>query len=299
MKKIYFIAAALVLLLIPMLSFAADSVRLKYAGTIYTDAEGGKLLHPEGVSASADYVFIADSGNRRVLRYTYKDGTPRADTVFPMDKSFPLMVHPDAEGNLFVLDGKDRRIVQLNPEGAPKGAFEPKGVPEGSKMIPRSFTFGANGNMYILDLFSSRVLILDDQGKYLAGIPFPEKYGFFSDVAVDRQGNIFLLDSVEAVVYLAVKGEDEFSALTGSLHEYMNFPTSLAPDNKGRIFLVDQYGSGLAIIGMDGSFLGRKLSMGWSEGMLYYPSQISFAPDGSFFIADRNNNRVQQFSIEE
>ncbi len=299
MKKAFLKIITLFFLLSPVLASAADQVNLKYLGTIYTDAEGKKLVSPEGVTATEDYVFVADSGNRRILRYSYKDGAPKADAVFAMDKSYPVLARPGAENTLYVLDAKDRVIKLLSPEGAPKGVLEPKGVPGKSKIVPRSFVFGEDGSIYILDLFSSRVLILDDKGKFLSQIPFPEKYGFLSDVAVDRQGNVFLLDGVKAVVYIAPEGEEEFKALTGSLKEYMNFPTSLAPDNKGRIFLVDQYGSGLAVIGMDGRFLGRKLSMGWSEGMLYYPSMISFAPDGSIFIADRSNNRVQQFSIEE
>ena len=85
MKKACFILAALFLCLSPVLASAAEQVKLKYVRTIYTDADGGKLFYPEGVTAAGGQVFIADSGNRRVLRFINKDGMVSPDAVFPMD----------------------------------------------------------------------------------------------------------------------------------------------------------------------------------------------------------------------
>ena len=74
----------------------------------------------------------------------------------------------------------------------------------------------------------------------------------------------------------------------------------MAIDNVGESsILVDQNGGGLALLNKDGSFLGRKLSMGWNESQLYYPAQICISKQGYMFIADRNNSRVQMFSLEE
>jgi DNA-binding beta-propeller fold protein YncE len=77
----------------------------------------------------------------------------------------------------------------------------------------------------------------------------------------------------------------------------LNFPTSITTDDRGTIYIVDENGSGIVILGQDGSFMGRQLSMGWNEGLLYYPSQISINEKGEVFIADRGNSRVQIFSL--
>jgi len=61
--------------------------------------------------------------------------------------------------------------------------------------------------------------------------------------------------------------------------------------------LSDQYGSGLAIVGRDGTFQGRKFGMGWEDGQLYYPSQLCISNSDTLVIADRDNNRVQVFNI--
>ncbi len=51
------------------------------------------------------------------------------------------------------------------------------------------------------------------------------------------------------------------------------------------------------MLGQDGSFMGRQLSMGWIEGLLKFPSQISLDEKGGVFIADRGNSRVQIFTL--
>ena len=60
--------------------------------------------------------------------------------------------------------------------------------------------------------------------------------------------------------------------------------------------MVDQYGSGIIILGSDGSFQGRQSGMGWKESLLRYPSQVCTNNSNDLFIADRNNSRVQIFS---
>jgi hypothetical protein len=62
--------------------------------------------------------------------------------------------------------------------------------------------------------------------------------------------------------------------------------------------MVDQYGSGIVVLGKDGSFKGRKLRMGWKEGELLYPADICLNEKGEIFIADRGNNRVQMYRKE-
>ena len=299
MKNKWIFLAAMTFLALPLVAHGGDKVRLKYVRTLLTDAGGGQLRAPAGVSVHGKFVFVADSGNKRVIRYLNQGGEVKPDAVFPLPKLVPLMVQVGSKGDLYVLDGKDRLIYRLGPNGEMKGKLVPRGLPDSRKIVPRSIKVGQEGALYILDIFSSRVLVLDRDGKYQRQLPFPADYGFFSDVAVDGQGNIFLLDSVRGAVSIARKGESTFQAMTGSMKNNMNFPTSLAADGRGVLFLVDQNGGGLALLGPNGSFLGRRLSMGWRDSQLRYPSGICISAKGDLFIADKGNNRVQQFTIME
>jgi hypothetical protein len=75
----------------------------------------------------------------------------------------------------------------------------------------------------------------------------------------------------------------------------MSFPTHLAA-RQGRLYLVDRNGNGMVSLGVDGSFQGRQLEIGWSDGLVYYPSQVCVTDTGDVILADRDNNRVQYFA---
>ena len=79
----------------------------------------------------------------------------------------------------------------------------------------------------------------------------------------------------------------------------MRFPASMITDKRGRIYLLDRNGGRLVILGQDGTLLERLSGMGWREGLLNYPSQVSLNQKGELLIADTRNNRVQIFSILE
>ncbi len=55
--------------------------------------------------------------------------------------------------------------------------------------------------------------------------------------------------------------------------------------------------TGAAMLGADDSFLGRQLSAGWTERLLYHRSQTCINEKGEIFIADRGNSRVQIFTL--
>lgn len=301
MKKLFFISASVLLFF--MLAFtlanAAEKTKIKYITSVYADAAGIGLQHPEGLTCSNDAFIVADTGNSRIVRYQLQQGgIPAGGTEVKLASSAPLFVQAGTSGNTYVLDGKERRIAVLDTDGNSKGFFVPKGVPDSENIVPRSFKITPNGKIYLLDIFGERVLVLDEKGEYIKAIAFPKEYGAFSDLAVGPHGTVFIIDSVEAIVYSAAEGAEQFSGMTKSLKKYMNFPTSLTVAD-GIIYLVDQYGSGLALIGRDGSFLERKLSLGWKESFLYYPTQICINDDGIIFIADRSNSRIQLFTLVE
>jgi hypothetical protein len=114
-------------------------------------------------------------------------------------------------------------------------------------------------------------------------------------VAADSGGAIYALDPVVGAIWTVEKGGKEFKPLVQGLKDRMSFPTYMVVA-RGRIFLVDQNGSGVAVLGADGSFQGRQLSVGWAEGLVNYPAQLCMTEAGVAYLADRFNNRVQIFT---
>jgi hypothetical protein len=290
----------IMVLALPLSSFGAEAVRLRHVATAYFDSKGGGIKLPEGVGCGSEgpSFIVADSGNGRLLRYSFAEMAIKGGEEFKIDQlSYPTRVQLGPAGEIFVLDGMQRRIIHLGADGVFKGYVEPTGLPGSSDFVPKSFKIDSAGNIYILDIFGGRVIVLDPAGKYLRHIDFPAKYGFFSDLTVDSRDKIFLLDGVEAVVYTAAKDSTGFSPLTKDLKEYVNFPASIAVDNSGTIYLADQNGSGIVVVGQDGSFLGRTVAFGWKDGYLRYPAELCVNDKGEMYVADRENSRVQIFTV--
>jgi hypothetical protein len=285
--------------LLPGKSFSAEAVKLRYVQAIYFDDKNGGMKQPEGVACNdKNILIVGDTENSRLLQYTYQDKSTKGGKEIKVPQlSFPIRIQMNSKGEIFAMDGKQRRIVHLSPGGEFKGYVTPEGILSPSSFVPRSFKVDSKDNIYILDIFGARVMMVDPDGKYRKHIGFPKDYGFFSDLQVDFKGNILLVDSVKNMVFSAGKDAKEFSPLTKSLKEYLSFPTAITTDSRGTIYLTDENGAGVVILGTDGSFLGRQLTMGWNEGQLYYPSQMCVTEKGEVFIADRGNSRVQIFAV--
>jgi sugar lactone lactonase YvrE len=296
LRRTYVVIAAFsVFLWAPQVS-AAGANSFKWETSIYADANGAGLDRPEGVACGEKFVVVADTGNSRLVRYRYDGPTVTAEAEFDLQKSSPTLLQLNSKGDIYVLDGKERRIIVLKASGERIGFLNPKSTPSSKDIVPKSFRIDQDDNIYLLDIYSQHVIVLDPDWQFSKKIPLPKTDGFFSDLAVDRHGTIYVLDSVEAVVYSRTKNAKAFMPLTESMKEIVNFPARLTVDERGFLYLVDQNGSGLGMVAPDGSLLGRRLSMGWNKSGLYYPYQICIS-GGSVFIADRNNSRVQMFTV--
>lgn len=298
-RTIALTAASLLALLFPGQSFSAGVEKIRHVTSVYGDEEGNKLTEPEGVGCTDDPSFtVADTGNGRLIRYSIQEEGLKIEAKISIPQlAFPVKVKINSRGEMYALDGRHNRIVRIGPDGKFKGYVEPSGMPSPGSYSPGSFDIGRDDNIYILDILSERVLVLDPGGVFLKQLSFPEEYGFLSDIAVDFKGTVLLADSIKAKVFSSTGESGAFIPLTESLREYVRYPASITTGVRGRIYLVDKNGSLILLLGQDGSFLGRHSGMGWKEGLLNYPSQMCVNGKGQVFIADTANNRVQIFSL--
>jgi len=280
-------------------SAAADASKLRFVVAIYLDEKDVGLSQPEGVACNdRSTLIVGDTGRGRLLRFTVEERSVKpAGEMRAPQLTAPIRVQMNSREEVFALDGKQRRIVRFDAKGEPRGYLDPEGVPGSASIVPRSFKIDREDNIHLLDVFSSRVVVLGPDGKFLRQIGFPKEYGFFSDLAVDSRGRTYLLDSLRAEVHAAQKDAKQFSLLTKNLRTHLSFPTSIAVDSRGILYLVDEHGGGIVLVAQDGTVLGRQLAMGWNEGLLNSPSQLCLNDKGQVFIADRGNSRVQVFSI--
>jgi sugar lactone lactonase YvrE len=298
MKKGLFLAALAIIIALPAAGLAAGRISLVPKLSVYTDDKDVALNVPEGIACNDKEVVAADTGNGRIIIFHYDDSGLKLETPVKLPNiASPTRVQLDAKGDIYVLDGKLKKVAHLDPSGKFVGYIEPQGLPAGVGSInPVSFKFGPSGNIYLVDNTSESVIVLDPSGKFLKKMDFPAGVGFIPDLCIDPQGTVYIVDAMNCVVYSAPNGQP-FSSFTGSLKDDMSFPISITMDDKNAFYIVDEHGGGVIILGPDGSFQGRQLSLGWSEGLLYYPVQMCVNPAGYAFIADRGNDRIGIFSV--
>jgi sugar lactone lactonase YvrE len=299
MKKFLHIVIACLVMALPALSHAAETARFVFVKAVYVDDKGKAIKYPEGVACdNKNLLIIADTLNNRLLKYSFKDGDILGGSEIKIPEiSFPMKVQVNSKGEIFVLNDKPIRILRLSPEGEFKGYVAPEDLPAPPTFIPRSFKIGSDDSMYILDIFSARVIVLGPDGKFQRAVAFPQQYGFFSDLAIDAAGNIFLIDTLNSQLFIAGKDAAAFSPFSKTEKANLDFPTNLTIDSRGLIYVIDQNGAGIGVFGKDGSFLNRQVTFGWNEGLLRYPSQMCINEKGDAFIADRDNNRIEIFTI--
>ena len=289
--------ALVALAALPASALGAPPRGFTHEKSIFADAADVSLRNPEGVACDdRGALVVADTGNARLLTYTWRDGSLDGGTQVRVPQlPYPVRLQIDSKGFVYVLDRKARRIGKVDAKGAFAGYVDPKGA--GGTVTPVAFKLDAADNVYLLDVSGARVLVLSPEGKVTRELPLPAGVRAVTDVAAESGGRIYVVDAPSATLYVAEPQEKGFKPLTASMKDVLGFPGYLVADNRGKLWVVDQNGGAVVRLGNDGSFQGRELALGWSDGALLYPGQVCVTAAGEVFVADRNNNRVQIFAM--
>jgi sugar lactone lactonase YvrE len=287
------------ILVLGSLHLAADQIaKFRHVVSIYADDKGGGLSQPEGVACGAGgQIVVADTGNDRLVRFTFKDKTLTGGTVIKLPEvSAPSRLQVNSKGEIYALDTRQRRVVRIGPEGDFKGALAFNGAAPGT-IVPKAFVIDIADTIYVLDVFSARVLVLSADGKVQRELALPADLGFAADLAVDSGGTVLVLDAINRRLFSAAKDAGSFAPLGGDLTEALGtMPTSMTT-SKGSTFVLEGSGSSVVSFRADGSFMARQLAPGVAEGSLNHPAQMCVNDKDEAFIADRDNSRVQVFQL--
>jgi len=285
----------------------------------------GSLLLPQGLALDGVRVgpparlFIADSGNRRVLMYNdpltadtsadrvfgqpgFTSNTANHGGVSESSLGLPSGVAIDSAGTLYIADSDNHRVLAYyNPAG-----------PDAAQAVKADRVFGQPD-------FSAN--LVNNGGPGPASLYAPQ------GVAVDRLGSLYIADTMNhrVLVYTApitdtradlVIGQSTFSATlanqggapsAGSLY----YPFSLAVDNAGTLYVADYgnhrilaYTAPLTsdtqadfVFGQPGFTTGAPNQAGLNADGLYSPIRLSLDRSGSLYVADMNNSRVLKYDL--
>ena len=175
----------------------------------------------------------------------------------PMPVGRPIGLALDNPGNLYVVDVNDSRVLKFDPSGSFLSSWGTRGTGEGE------FNITTHGG---------------------------------GRIAVDDQGNVFVVDSSSRVQKFDSQGE--FLSSWGSPGKgdgQFGSRVSLAVDGRGNVYVGDIDNHRVQIFDNTGEFLQTWGGLGSGGAELFGPVGITVDRDGVVYVVEFLNGRVQQF----
>ena len=267
-------------------------------GTAAYSGDGGpaasaSLDDPRGLAAGASgNLFIADYANDRI-RSVYSNATittvagngtgafagDRGEAIFG-ELHLPSGVGVDVLGDLFIADTDNQRIRKVDTNGiittvAGNGTASYSGdnaaATNASLDYPSGVAVDAAGNLFIADTENSAVRKVDTSG-IITTVAGDGREGYFGD------------------------GGKATSA-------ELEFPSGVAVDSFGNLFIADYYDQRIRKVDTNGiiTTAAGNGTAGYSgdggpatNANLYYPQSVAVDASGNLFIADSNNRRIRK-----
>ncbi len=264
----------------------------------------GQFTYPWGVGVDASgVVYVGDQS--RVQRFT-PDGVWLGEfdpTVTGSGHVLSLYgLHVTAEGHVWVADPSGNKVVEFDAGGQYVrhigGAYD--WMVDSLPAAPLSVTLDAAGNVYMVEFDSPRVRKFDANGHFVT--TWSRDDGGFGVITSDGYGHI---DTGE-LNSPCVKQWSLGGSLLGQLCELGQYQpgapagvNGLATDATGSLYVTFDYS--FRVYSPTGVFIGR---VGRTDGMpstapgeFHGATGIAVGPDGSIYVVDRWNNRVQKFAF--
>jgi sugar lactone lactonase YvrE len=262
-------------------------------------ATSADLNKPQGVAVEAfGNLFFADQNNQRIRKVSADgiittvagNGTTNysgdGGTAISASLNYPVGVAVDAFGNLFIADGNNHRIREVNTDGiittvAGDGttAFSGDGgVATNAGLGPSGMTVDSAGNLFIADQYNNRIRKVDTDG-------------IITTVAGNGTRNF---------------SGDGSAATNASLFA----PSGVAVDSSGNLFIADFGNNRIREVGANGIITtvagsgpyGGTAPVFSGDGgpatnaTLAVPNGVALDSSGNLFIADTGNGRIRKVS---
>ncbi|MDW8145114.1 MAG: TIGR03663 family protein [Roseiflexaceae bacterium] len=244
----------------------------------------GQFYEPRGVAVdAAGNIYVADTWNARIVkldsqgtflaswgvgredfgdgrRASPTGGTQEQNLARPLDFFGPRGVAVDAEGNVYIADTGNKRIVVTDSDGNYKYQWGYDGSAAGQFNEPIGVAIDENGTVFVADTWNSRVQAFA-RGENGQVDPLPYA--------------TWRIPGWQPQTY-----EDPFIAARGR-RVVISVPL------RNILMLTDDNGIGLLAWGGSGS----------NVASVRQPCGVAFAPDDSVIVVDRGNARIMRFSL--
>ncbi len=276
-----------------------------------------KLNSPEDFYMKDDYLYIADTGNKRIIK---TDLIGNSEIVVS-DLSEPTGVHVDQDNKLYVVDKSLKKILIYDESYNLINEITKPTEPIfglNSPFVPLKITTGPRGIMYVTGEGSvSGVMQFNYRGEFLGylgtnptNVSFYRKVlEFFNqslakvtplsplNVAVDEKGSLYTISKTES---MPLKKFNIASSIVLSPMQYEQ-PEAVYVNNFGNIYTISRNGI-IQEFDSSGNLLflfGGSNSSNDVLGLFSNPTDIITDSDHNIYVLDKGNNTIQILARSE
>lgn len=268
------------------------------AGRAYVTDQSGTIRRIDLDGTVTTYAGVPNTFGRR-------DG-PANQALF----SSPRALVADADGNLYVADEGNHTIRKISAAGdvttvagEPNVTGAANGLGAAARFnLPRGLALDTGGNLYVADQGNRRIRKIDSGGvvstfaQTVGSAPEGLEFDLAGNLIVadwggGNGGRLFQVTPAGVVSALSVTGTPAFSD-----------PTDVARDTLGNLVIADTRNECIRQVSADRTvttFAGLVRVPGGEDGpaaaaRFRGPRGVAFAPDGSLWVADTENNAVRR-----
>jgi hypothetical protein len=277
-------------------SVVNESVGLALSYTLESEIGGfgsvlGYFNFPAGISGDSQFLYIADSGNGRIVKtdfdfLQFDSFQPMRDSGRPLDRPWGVSV---SGTSVWVTDTQNHRLLRYSLQGVPQVMIGELGIFEGSFDTPKGVT-SRFGDVWVADSRNHRV-------QHFQGGFFLRSFGSWGDVqdTLSDPYDLQLLSGHEVLI-----SDGHRLVVFNDLGQWVQdivplFPESmpgfgvirgLGIDQDGRIFVADPDHSRVVVLQRDGGV----------SAVLPVPSPEDIYAWGDWvFVTDSNRHKILKF----
>ena len=262
-----------------------------------------QLDQPVGISISQNHVlYIADYNNHRVVAVDLNTN----HSTYIIGSGYFIAPHDIFVINttLYISDTGNYRIIKLSLNGS----NQTHAVQLNQSLIPMFIYVDFDENIYFSErtshtvrLFNSTLETVDivagngTNGSADNQLNIP--YGIF----VDQNRTVYVADCHNNRIMKWFSGASVGIRVAGSTPTELRLPTHIIVDNNGYMY-ISESGNARVTRWAPNSTFGICIAactgiLGKSSNQLQGPHSLTFDSDGSLYVSDYGNNRIQKFQI--
>ncbi len=231
-----------------------------------------------------------------------KKQTGVADSIFGAEQvegfTKPYGIAVDHVGRVYVTDVGKVMVFDLPNKNLFSIGAEP-GV--GQLRVPIGVAAATDGRLFVTDVAADRVFVYQN-GRYANAIGESGELESPSGLCIDEtRGLLYVVDSRKHVIMVYSLGQYRLVKTIGSRGNEdgkFNFPTNIAVDPAGNIYVVDTGNFRVQVFDAEGNFKRVFGKLGDAPGSLARPKGIGLDSEGHIYVVDAAFQNFQIFDQE-